>query len=147
MKKLLAPLLAFFTLLMFHPFALAANSATAQTAMPIRVGGVGPVVPYVVAFDTTATDLTIVTPASDKMACIVGWLASETSATNVTITSASTANVALELAANQGIYDKIQNGVVYCTQPGEALKIQVSTAVSSMFLYVIQARWLDFGGK
>src|SRR5690349_5662410 len=117
MKKFLAALLAVF--LSCGP-VFAANTATAQTALPIRVGGAGYVVPYKVTFDTTASDLTVVTPGSGKMACIVGMTFSEASASNVTFTSGSTSLLTLELAANSGVYDKISNGAFFCTQPGEA---------------------------
>lgn len=146
MKKFLLAALA--VLFLCQPAAFAANTATAQAALPIRLGGNrGPVTPYVVSFDTTASDLTIVTPDSDKMACIVGIAMSETSATNITVKSGSTTQVVYELAANQGFGEGIGNHAVICTQPGEALKMQVSVAVTSMLVYVIQAAYLDFTGR
>lgn len=147
MKNLIVAVTAAFLFWAQLP-AFAANSATAQTALPIKVGVYSdPVVPYVVAFDTTASDLTIVTPDSGKMACVVGMGVSETSATNITFKSGSTTLFVPELAANQGVYDKISNGAILCTQPGEALKIQVSVAVSNMILYIVQATRLDFTGR
>lgn len=145
MKKTLAVLAA---LLLCLPIpALAANTATARTALPIRVGGVAPVVPYTLTFDTVDTDLTVVTPSSNKMACVVGAFSSEGTASNVTFKSGTTSYVIPELAANQGILVPVSNHAMFCTQPGEALKISVSAAISYMLLYVIQGQLLDFGGK
>lgn len=121
-----------------------ANTATAQTGLNIRIGGNGPVVPYVCSFDTTASDLTIVTPASGKMAAVVGMFMSEANAVNVTFKSGSTTLWVPEFAANQAVYDKLGNGASVITQPGEALVIQVSAAVSSMLLYVVQGAFFDF---
>lgn len=121
----------------------AANSATVQTALPIRVNGLGPVYPYVVAFDTTSSDLTIRTPSSGNMVCIVGMQMSETNAANLIFTSGSTQLLTLELAANQGVYDPIDEGASFCTQPSEALKIQTSAAITNMLLYVIEAKYLN----
>lgn len=121
-----------------------ANTATAQTALNIRVGGCGPVVPYVCTFDTTAQDLTIVTPGTSNMAAIVGAFMSETSASNVTFKSGSTTLVIPELAANQGILLPIKNHALLVTQPGEALAIQVSVAVSYLLLYIVQGKYFDF---
>jgi len=143
MKKLLAALLA---VVLSCPAAFAANAATAQTAHGMRIAGAGPVTPYVVSFDTTASDLTIVTPGSDKMACVVGMAMAETSATNVTFKSGTTSLLTLELAANQ-VFGAPIGAPIVCTQPGEALKMQVSVAVTSMLLYVLQAPFLNFTGR
>lgn len=142
MKKAL--LLVALAASLFVGDAQAANSATAQTALPIRVGGSGPVTPYVIVIDTADTDLTIITPSADKMACIVGALESETSATNLTFKVGTTAVAVPELAANQGILVPISNHAMICGGLGEALKTQASVAISKMLLYVIQASYLDF---
>lgn len=144
MKKVLAVLAA---LLLCAQPAFAANSATARTALPIRIGGASPVVPYTLTFDTVDTDLTVVTPSSNKMACVVGVFGSEGTASNVTFKSGTTAYVIPELAANQGMLVPVSNHALFCTQPGEALKLSVSAAMSYLLLYVIQAQMLDFGGK
>lgn len=135
MKKLLTLLMA--AALLCLP-AHAANVATAQTALPSTLYGGGPVIPYTLTFDTTATDLTIRTPGTGMMVCIVGWQFVETSATNVTLTSGSTAYPAFELAANQGLYHVLGDGIGFCTAPSAALKMQVSVAVTGMTLYVIE---------
>ena len=139
-KALLVALAALFVCAPGH----AANTATAQTAQNIRVGGSGPVTPYVVAIDTVDEDLTIVTPSSDKMACIVGLGVSEGTATNVTFKSGSTTLFVPELAANQGMLKPIDKGILLCTQLGEALKIQASAAISNLLIHVVQAGYLDF---
>ena len=123
------------------------NAATAQTALNIRVGGAGPVTPYVCTFDTTGSDLTIVTPATGKMAAIVGAFMSETSASNITFKSGTTTLVIPELAANQGILLPIGNNILLATQPGEALKVQVSVAVSYLLLFVVQGAYFDLTGS
>lgn len=123
------------------------NTATAQTALHIRVGGNLTVVPYVVSFDTGGQDLTIRTPATGKMIFLVGMFMSETDATNITFKSGSTTLVVPEIAANQGILVPIKNHVILATQPSEALKMQVSVAVSSILLYVVEGSSFDFGGR
>jgi hypothetical protein len=144
MKRLLSVALSAAILLCAPAFAQ--NDATAQTALPIRVGGAGYVVPYLVDIDTVDTDLTIVTPATGKMACVVGAFGAETSATNVTFKSGTTTQVIPELATNQGFLLPIANHALVCSQPGEALKIAASVAISSLILYIVQASYLDFTG-
>jgi len=141
MKRFLSALLV---LALWCPAAFAANTATAQTALPIRIGGAGNVVPYVVAIDTTGNDLTIVTPAAGKMACVAGIYTSETSATNITWKSGSTTLAIPELAANQGQLMPLGSQVLFCTQPGEALVMQASVAISNMLIHVVQASFLNF---
>lgn len=142
MKQFFAGLLALFVLA--NSVAYAANTATAQAAQKIYIGDAGPVVPYVVSIDTTGNDLTIVTPTTGYMACVVGVYGSETSATNVTFKSGSTTLAVPELAANQGHLFGLGQGALFCTQAGEALKIQASVAISNLLIHVVQARALYF---
>lgn len=121
-----------------------ANTATAQSALPISVGDSNGVIPVVVSIDTTGQDLTILTPDSGKMALIVGMFMSEGTAANITFKSGSTTYAIPELASNQGILFPIGQGVLVCGQPGEALKIQSSAVVTSMLIYVAQASRLQF---
>lgn len=121
-----------------------ANTATAQSALPVSIAGSEGITPIVVAIGTIDTDLTIFTPDSGKVACIVGMFMSETSATNITFKSGSTSYAVPELAANQGILFPVGQGILICGQPGEALKIQSSVAITSMLLYVTQATRLQF---
>lgn len=134
MKRLLLGLLSLF----FIANVWAANTATDQGDLDITVDGSGPVSPITVVIDTTATDLTIVDPASNKMACIVGWVHSEGTAVNLTLKSGSTTHGVLELAANQGIAETMGHPL-FCTLEGEDLIIQSDTAISYLTLYTIQA--------
>ena len=146
MNKAIRALLAVaFFLFVGIPTGFAANTATVQAALPIRLpNGVGPVYPYVVAIDTTGSDLTIRTPATGNMVCVVGWQFAETNAANITFKSGTTTNVVFELAANQGVLESIHREPLYCTQPSEALKVQSSAAISSLLFYVVEPSRLDY---
>jgi len=122
-----------------------ANTATAQTALPVTVGGHGPVIPVVVTMDTTGSDLTVYTPDSDKVLALVGITFAEGSANSLTIKSGSTTLVTLELTTFQGLSHKVGGGAILFTAKGEALKFNVGTAaVSTMIVYVVQAERFDF---
>lgn len=141
MKKLLSALLV---LALSCQIAYAANTVTAQTALPISVGGSNGVIPTVVTIDTTASDVTLLTPDSNKMACVASVFMSEGTAANLTFKSGSTTYAIPELASNQGILTLITRGVLFCGQPGEAVKVQSSAAVSFMLFNMIQASRLQF---
>ena len=117
-----------------------ANTATAQTALPIQTRGVGVnVTPYVIAIDTVDTDLTIITPAnSSAMAVVVGLMFSESTAANITFKSGSTTLLKVELSGSQGLYLPLGDQVYLATQPGEALKIQSSAAITNMLMFVAE---------
>lgn len=145
MTKLLALLVGLFVLA--SP-AYAANVATAQAALPGRVGVYsGPIIPYVVTLDTTASDVTVRTPDSDKMVCLVGANWAEASAANVTWKSGSTTLVTWELPANASVGQELGNGAVLCSGVGQALKFQVSVVISTMLLYVIETANFDLSGR
>jgi hypothetical protein len=120
------------------------NAATALTALPVKLYGSTKVTPIVCTFDTISTDLTVYTPGSGKFAAIVGWQYAEATAHNLTVTSGTTALATFEIPASSGRDDKIGQGVVICTNPGEALKIQVSAAVSYMVVYIVETDRLYF---
>lgn len=145
MKKALLGLLC--AALLLQPVSFASNSATVKTALPIRVYGVGPVYAYEVVIDTVDTDVTLRTPASANMACIVGVDLSEGTAANVTFTTGSDTNVYLELATNQQVVKNIGEGVFYCSQPGEALKFKSSAAITGLWFYVVEAARLDINNS
>ena len=122
-----------------------ANTATVQTALPILVKGVGVnAIPYVIAIDTTGADLTIKTPGGGGMVVVVGLMFSEGTAGNLIFKTGSTTLVTLELAANQGLFLPLGNQVYMATQPGEALKIQSSMAITSMLMYVAETSKVVF---
>jgi hypothetical protein len=113
------------------------NTATAQTALPIHTKSVGlDIVPHVVTIDTVDTDLTIVTPTGTAMACVVGIMFSEGTAGTLTFKSGTTTLMALELAANQGLFLPLGDQIYFATQPGEALKIRSTVAITNMLIYV-----------
>jgi hypothetical protein len=141
MKKALTGLLC--AALLFQPCAFASNSATEKTALPIRIYGAGPVRPYEIVIDTVDTDLTIRTPASGNMACIVGIDMSEGTAANFTFSTGTDTNLYMELAANQGLAQNLGEGIFYCTQPGEALKVKSSAAITGFWVNVVEAARFD----
>jgi len=111
--------------------------------LPIRIGGVGPV--HVISGSlTSSTDEIIYTPAADKCAFLVGQLFSETDATNITYKSGSDTIVTVELATNQGIYDKVSEGIITASEMGAVLIANPSVSVSSAVFYVIEAKSLVF---
>lgn len=121
-----------------------ANAATAQTALPINVFGVN-VVPYVISIDTVDTDLTIRTPANtNAIAAVVGLMFSEGTAATVTFKTGNTTLSGLELAANQGLYLPVAKQVYIATQPGEALKVRSSAAITNMLMFVVETSRIIF---
>lgn len=122
-----------------------ANTATALTPIDILIGKTGKgglVVPYVVVFDTTASDLTVHTPASDTYAAIIGIQYAEASAHTFTVKSNTTTLVAYEMPANSGKYSELGK-IVVAAKKGESLVIRADTAViSSMLLYVAEFKYL-----
>lgn len=114
-----------------------ANTATAQTALPIHPKSLGvDVTPYVIAIDTADSDLTIITPSAGAMVCVAGIMFSEGTAGTLTFKSGTTPLMALELAANQGLFLPLGSQIYFATQPGEALKIRSSVPITNMLIYV-----------
>jgi len=148
MKRLIALWALLCFVFVYHPPVEAANAATAQTPLLMQIGGRAvPVTPVVVTFDTTAQDLTIFTPASGKMACVVGLNFSEGTAANLTVKSGSTTLVTWELATNQGVLSPIGNHAIFCGAVGEAIKFNVSAVISTMLVYVAEADRFNFSGN
>ncbi len=117
-----------------------ANTATAKSPLPISIWGATFVTPVECTFDTTGTDLVVYTPTPGNMTAIVGILYSEATAHNISLTSGSDLECTLELSANGGMSQGIGRSLVYVTQPGQALKIQTSAAISGpMIIYIIEA--------
>lgn len=117
-----------------------ANTATEKTGLPVAVWGQGVVFPVEVAIDTVDTDLTVFTPATGKMVGVVGINYAEATAHNLKFTSGSDLEATFEMGANSGIAQGIsKTELFYCTQPGDALKVQSSAAISGpMIIYVIE---------
>jgi hypothetical protein len=125
-----------------------ANTATLVDTIPASLkNNQGPVFEYEIVIDTVDTDLTVRTPInSTNRVWVVGALMSESTAANLTFKT-TTKSQTMELAANQGIYDKASNGFIFATAPGEALVIRSSAAIGStvgknLVLRVIEAQRL-----
>ena len=142
MKKLTRLFFVAFALLLLPQLSLAANTATAGTAIPIRMYGATKATPVVVAIDTTAQDLTVYAATSGKALAIVGWEYAEATAHNLTIKSGSNTLVVLENPANTVRDNKLGEGVPFMTAVGEALVIQSSAAITSMVIYVAEVERL-----
>ena len=115
-----------------------------QYTLPIRIGGAGPV--HVISGTmANGTDNTIFTPTDPSHSVfLVGQFFAETSATNPTYKSGTTAIVTPELAANQVVNDKMPSGVILGTAAGQALAINPSADISSAVFHVIEAKALVF---
>lgn len=122
-----------------------ANSAAAQTALPIKTKGVGvDIIPYLISIDTVDSDLTIKTPTTNGLVVVVGLMFSETNAQTLTFKSGTTTQIAFELAPYQGLYLPLGQQVYLSTQPGEALKIRSSAAFTSALIYVAETSRVNF---
>ena len=87
-----------------------------------------------VQFDTADTNVTVETPGSGEMTCVVDAKFSEGTAATVTFTSGSAEFLILEMAANQGSFN---SGKPFCTQSGQALLVKSSVAFTSLMLRTI----------
>lgn len=114
--------------------------------LPIRIGKnkAGPV--HVISGSLTlATNETVYTPTkTENCVFLVGQFFSEGDATDVTYKSGSETIVIPQLAANQGVLDKIRQGVILGTEAGQALVINPSVTIASAVFHVIEAKSLDF---
>lgn len=115
-----------------------ANSATLLDTIPAQFGRLTPTYEYEVVIDTTSTDLDVRTASSSSNRIfVVGFVQSESNSGNVILKS-ETKSKTLELAANQGIYDKTGPGFIFCSKPGETLTLQASMAIGSLTLYLVE---------
>jgi len=143
LKKFIAGLVIAGSLFFCTP-AIAVNSATQDAQLPINIGNAeGRVIPVTVIIDTIDTDLIVFSPASDAMACITGLLFSESTSLDLTFKSASTTQVILELAKNQGIAQPLGTEFLMCTDLGEDLTIASSKAINFMLFYVLETERLN----
>ena len=118
--------------------ASAANTATAQTAVPIRVAGCGKVTPVVVTIDTTSSDLTVYDPADSTYAAIVGIFAGEATAGNLTFKSGSTTLAVIEGAVVPDSLVVPVNGILVMAAKGQNLIFNSSVVRASMIVYVAE---------
>ena len=125
----------------------AANSVTTYNPLPINVArSVNTIKPLSVSLDTTDS-LTLITPASGRMVCVVGLVISESTPLTLTFLSGNDILTRLEMGAYQGVLQPVGSGASFCTQPGQALKVQSSAPISQMLLYVLEESRLQFGGR
>lgn len=112
--------------------------------LPIRIGGASPV--RVIAGEATAATDNEIDAPNDPLNTIflVGQSFVETSATNATYKSGDETIVTMELAANQGLVNSIDGGVVIAAEVGKALKINPSVTITSGVFFVVEARSLVF---
>lgn len=119
-----------------------ANAASAQTAIPIgysaTLGGVK-TTPVIVTFDTTASDLTVYTPAATKYWAIAGLSYCEGDAHSLIIKSGSTTLTTYEFAANSGPAFKLGDGIVLTgLTVGGTLVLRTATANPVPFTIYVQ---------
>lgn len=125
-----------------------ANTATARTKIPVNFAksSIVGVTPVIVSIDTTSSDLTIYTPAADKHAAIVGMIYTDSTSHNLTIKAGSTSLVTLEMAANMGIFMKLDGSLGPCGGRGETLVLNSDAAISSMLVYIAEFGVISVGG-
>jgi hypothetical protein len=123
-----------------------ANSATLIDTIPVSFkNGGGPVYEYEIVIDTVDTDLNVRVPAvATNRVWLVGALMSDAAALNLTFKTATKVQT-IELAANQGIYDKVDGGFIFVGAPGETLIIRSSGAIGAsvgknLILRVLEAQ-------
>lgn len=84
-----------------------------------------------------AGDLTITTPATGNQIFLMGICSAEAAAKNLIFKSGSTTLLSLEMAANQGISEKVdRNGYIIVTPVSGALIVNAS-AVTTDFTFVL----------
>jgi len=113
------------------------NSATDLGDVEVHVEGNGPQQATLVVIDTINTDLTLFSPASGKMACVMGVEYLEADAHNLMFKSGTTEHVTFQMPANSGMQVPIGNPM-FCTLAGEDLVIQSSVAISKMLFYITE---------
>lgn len=115
-----------------------ANTATLRDTIPAQFGRLTPVYEYEVSIDTTGADLSVrAASSSEKRLWVIGLLQSESTSGNLILKSQSKSKT-LELATNQGIYDKTGQGFIFCTKPGETFTIQASMAITGLTFYIVE---------
>lgn len=106
-------------------------------------GGAGPI-RVIEGSAPAATDTTVYTPSTGNMCLVVGIRFSEGTASNVTFKSGSDTLELLELAANQGLSERVDGGVVMFTEASEALVVNPSAEISSMTFYIVETKEFIF---
>lgn len=110
--------------------------------LPITIFGANPFRQKRVVIDTTGQDLTVHTPATGNMVCVLGWEVTNTLAANVKFTSGTTEIITYNLAANQMYSSLTTSSFNFCTVPGQALKIQSSAAITSLLIKLVETPYI-----
>lgn len=112
-----------------------AASKIAETAMSGKT-----IIEYRISIDTVDTDLTIHTPASGNQVFVMNVIGSDSTAANITWKSgSSTTIVPPELAANQGLWGKVnRDEFCFFTAINGALVIQSSAAITGLLVHVYE---------
>ncbi len=108
---------------------------------PNQKGGFAQVKQYTVFFDTLAVTTTLHTTTAGKIAMVVGYSMSPTLACNVSWYSAANLIVAKVYPADSQAEEPLHScpGATIITKPGEALGMQMNTALVPTFvLYVAE---------
>lgn len=113
------------------------NSATVRTERQLRdpLGLVGKIIPYTIVLDTAASDLTIKAAVPGKIIAVVGGSIQNehASGTNTLLFKSDTVEIFRETVLAQATFSPIySNGArkIIATWPGEALKVQATTATN-----------------
>jgi hypothetical protein len=119
-----------------------ANTANLVATTP-RSTSKGPVYSYQVSIDTTASDLTLHTPASGNRVFLVGVVLCDSTANTITFKSGATALCAPELAASSPVFHPVAGGGdekwLLATAKGQALVISCSALLTNALFHVVEA--------
>lgn len=122
-----------------------ANTATARTALPVKLYGATKVTIVKAVMDTADSDFTVYTLAdATKFWALVGLQYAEATAHNLTIKSGANTLNTFEMAASSGRDDRIGNGIIAIGNVGENLVVQASAVISLAEYAVIEVSRLYF---
>lgn len=127
-----------------------ASSVTASTALnlyPIN-GGLYQVTPTKVVINGDTNPHNVIQPASTHMVGVVGLVMCGTNAATITLDSYNnggssvTYSIDLNLAAKQPVITPIGQGIIFCTEPGDYLRV-TSTADINILFYTVEDKYFD----
>jgi len=124
-----------------------ANSATLLGSIPVLTRSGNPeglLKCFGLVLDTVA-DLDILTPAATKYVAVMGLLAAEATAANLTVKYGATPTtlVTLEFPANFNIIQRIDRPLLIVPVAGAKLILSPSAAISSAVIYLMEISRLD----
>lgn len=109
---------------------------TATDTIPASVGGLGPVFEYETNLSAGVDKDIKAASSTTSRVWVVGLLMSEGTATNLTIKTL-TKSITIELAANQGIYDKTGKGFIFAGKPGETVTFSSTADVTGLQTHMV----------